>query len=775
MVADLDDTPTRCLHLAVGGAVQGVGFRPFVYRLATDLGLAGWVRNSAQGLSLEVEGSPSALQHFLQRLTAESPHQAAIQQIDSTWLAPRGYTTFTIQPSQDDGVKTALVLPDIATCVDCQRELFDAHDRRYLYPFINCTHCGPRFSIIDALPYDRPHTTMRHFDMCDPCQAEYNDPQNRRFHAQPNACPQCGPSLALWQRDGTCRSTHHDALRSAADAILRGAIVAVKGLGGFHLMVDARNEIAVHRLRQSKHREEKPFALMVPSLAVAHRHCHISPLEAHLLSSPASPIVLLRRKSSLLSAAVAPGNPNLGVMLPYTPLHHLLLRTLGFPVVATSGNRADEPLCTDEHDALDRLAGIADMFLVHNRPITRHVDDSIVRVMLGRDLVLRRARGYAPLPIGWGGAPHATQTSLPTILAVGAHVKNAVAAAAGQDIFLSQHIGDLETTEAFTAFHKALHDVPTLYDMRPTAIVCDAHPDYLSTRGALACGLPLQRVQHHVAHVLACMIDNELDAPLLGVAWDGGGYGLDGTIWGGEFLQVTETAFQRVAHFRPFPLPGGEHAMKEPRRVALGLLYTLFGDALFDMTDQAPVQAFTANERRIVHTMLAKNLNAPLTSSAGRLFDAVASIIGLRQVATFEGQAAMALEFALDGVETDDGYPFQIDEIQIDARHTTTVIDWAPLVHAILTDQQNQVSIGRIAAQFHHTLVEIIVAMAKRWAATQVVLTGGCFQNRYLTEHAVKRLRTEGFHPFWHRRVPPNDGGIAVGQIAARRRLPTTE
>ena len=758
------------LHLSVGGAVQGVGFRPFVYRLATDLGLTGWVRNAPQGLALEVEGPFASIQCFQHRLAAEAPPRASIQQLHSSWLAPLGEQVFTIQPSDTKGVNSTVVLPDIATCGDCLHELFDPNDRRYLYPFINCTNCGPRFSIIQALPYDRPKTTMREFHLCSHCQAEYNDPQNRRFHAQPNACSECGPSLALWNREGTCLSTHHEALVKAVEAIRLGAIVAIKGIGGFHFMVDAQNETAIQRLRQRKNREEKPFALMMPSLAMAKRFCHVGSLEADLLCSPAAPIVLLSRQSSVfLPSAIAPDNPNLGVMLPYSPLHHLLMHELGAPVVATSGNLASEPLCTDEQDALYRLADIADVFLVHNRPIARHLDDSIVQVIQGTTQVLRCARGYAPLPISWQtpsgvAQPETTQDLRSATLAVGAHLKSAVAIATDHNIVISQHVGDLETAEAYTAFDTMLDDLSNLHDMRPTAAVCDSHPDYLSTRRAEALGLPLHRVQHHVAHVLSCMADNELKPPLLGIAWDGSGYGLDGTLWGGEFIQVTEAAYQRVAHFRPFLLPGSEHAIKEPRRSALGLLYTLMGEELFDQLELAPLQAFSKQERVLLKTMLAKTLNTPLTSSVGRLFDAVASLIGLRQITTFEGQAAMAMEFALDGLDIDDQYSFEIDH-----RHATAIVDWKSLIDGIKTDHQNRVSPGYIAACFHNTLVEIIVAIAQYQSQEQVVLTGGCFQNRYLTKRAITRLRSEGFRPFWHRRVPPNDGGIALGQLASLR------
>jgi hydrogenase maturation protein HypF len=789
------------LRVAVYGAVQGVGFRPFVYRLATELKLTGWVLNSAQGVFIEVEGSSEKLQGFLRRLEREKPPRAFIQSLESSWFDPVGYRSFEIRPSEESGQKTALILPDIATCPDCLREIFDPNDRRYRYPFTNCTNCGPRFSIIKTLPYDRPNTTMKTFTMCPDCQAEYEDPSNRRFHAQPNACPKCGPHLELWDRRGTVLAQHDDALHRAAEAICNGQIVAVKGLGGFHLICDARNEKAVQELRRRKRREEKPFALMYPSLDLIKAHCEISELEERLLTSPEAPIVLVQKRSdaeasgsedeSVLSwrihspaPAVAPRNPYLGIMLPYTPLHHLLMAELGFPVVATSGNLSDEPICTDERKALRKLHKIADLFLVHNRPIARHVDDSIVRIVGDRELVLRRARGYVPLPIRLDSPPAPSDphpVPLPNRervqgegfpfplgkglglggvrLAVGAHLKNTVALAIGPNVFISQHIGDLETSEAFEAFQRAVTDFERLYEAQPSVIAHDLHPDYLSTKYAQQRDLSRVEVQHHYAHVLACMAENELDGPVLGVSWDGTGYGLDGTIWGGEFFAATRESYKRIAHLRRFRLPGGEQAIREPRRSALGVLYELYGDTLVhEGPDLAPLQSFPKHKLKLLHTMLHKNLNSPITSSAGRLFDAVASIIGLRQIGRFEGQAAMELEFALHEIETNESYEFALSE---------EILDWESMLLSIVNNVRDGVPVGKIAAKFHNTLVEMIVAVAQRVREERVVLTGGCFQNKYLTERAITRLRDEGFRPYWHQRIPPNDGGIALGQIVA--------
>ncbi len=720
--------------------------------------------NSSQGVFIEVEGDKQHLETFLLRLQGERPPRSFIQSLESSFLDAVGHETFEIRKSDGAGAKTALILPDIATCPDCLREIFDETNCRFRYPFTNCTNCGPRFSIIEALPYDRSNTTMKHFVLCASCRSEFEDPLNRRFHAQPNACPQCGPHLEFWDHKGNILAVHDEALVRAADAIREGRIVAVKGLGGFHLIVDARNEDAVARLRHRKHREEKPLALMYPSLEPLKLHCEVSVLEERLLTSPESPIVLLRRRTVLsqIAPVVAPRNPYLGIMLPYTPLHHLLMAELGFPIVATSGNLTDEPICTDEREALDRLGDIAELFLIHNRPITRHVDDSITRIMAGREMVLRRARGYAPLPIH-------LKSPLPPTLAMGAHLKNSIALGVGQEVFISQHIGDLETAQALRAFRKVIIDFARLYEVRPQVVACDAHPDYLSTKYAERQDLPIVRVQHHYAHVVSCMAENELEGPILGVSWDGTGYGLDGTIWGGEFLWATRETFRRVAHFRQFRLPGGESAVKEPRRSAIGLLYEIFGDRLFKMKELAPVQAFSSQELLLLQSMLQKEINAPRTSSVGRLFDAVAAIVGIRQKVIFEGQAAMELEFVLDGIETDEAYDFDIIEERA-ASHglsSPVVIDWELMLCAIIEDARAGVTTNKMAAKFHNTLAETVVSLARRAGEERVVLTGGCFQNKYLTERTIRRLQNEGFRPYWHQRVPPNDGGIALGQIAA--------
>ncbi|MEP7248687.1 MAG: carbamoyltransferase HypF [Spartobacteria bacterium] len=738
--------------MVVRGAVQGVGFRPFVYRMAMELGLQGWVVNSAQGVFIEIEGAPESLSDFARRLKAEKPARAIIQSCESSHLDAVGYDNFEIRESTDGGGKTALILPDLATCADCLREILSPNDRRFRYPFTNCTNCGPRFSIIEALPYDRANTSMKKFAMCADCTREYRDPGDRRFHAEPTACPVCGPRLQLWNSLGESVAEVDDALRETAKQIRAGKIVALKGLGGFQLLVDARNHNAVLDLRARKQREEKPFAVMFPSLDQVRACAQVTELEEQLLTSPEAPIVLSRRSAAgELSPAVAPANPNLGVMLPYTPLHHLLLRELGFPVVATSGNLSDEPICIEENEALGRLRGLADFFLVHDRPIVRHVDDSIVRLMAGREMVMRRARGYAPLPI-------TLKCSQKTVLAVGAHLKNCVALSVERNVFVSQHIGDLATREAHDAFTRSVADLSRLYDAQPDLIAHDLHPEYLSTKHALQQPGRKVGVQHHWAHIASCMAENELEPPLLGVAWDGTGYGTDATIWGGEFFLIEENSYRRVAHLRTFRLPGGDAAVREPRRSALGLLHEILGEELW--AEPEVLANFTSAELKTLRGMLRKNVNSPLTSSAGRLFDGVAALAGLRPGSTFEGQAAMELEFAVVG-GSEESYPFTLRETK------PLVIDWEPGLRALLEDRLQNIGAGVIATRFHNMLADAILAVARHFAQTKVALSGGCFQNRYLTERVINQLRAEGFQPYWPQRVPPNDGGIALGQVWA--------
>jgi hydrogenase maturation protein HypF len=737
-----------------------------VHRLAHAHHLDGWVANDPRGVVIEVEGEPAAVERFVEALAAQAPPPAAVDSLHRAPLEPLGETGFRIRHSDAAGEKTAQVLPDIATCPACLAEVLDPADRRHGYPFANCTHCGPRYSIVRSLPYDRPHTSMSGFEMCQPCRAEYTNPADRRFHAQPNACASCGPSLALWEPDGTVLTEGPQALAGAADALRSGAVLALKGLGGFHLMVDARDAKAVARLRERKPRREKPFALMVRDLEQARRLCRVDGAAAEALAAPEAPILLLpRRPDAPTHQSVAPGSPTLGIMLPCTPLHHLLLRHLDFPLVATSGNLSEEPICTDEGEAAERLGGIADLLLVHDRPIQRHVDDSVAWVLRGETRLLRRARGFAPRPVRLAA-------DAPSVLAVGGHLKNTVALSVASQVFVSQHIGDMETPQALSAFEHAVSDLLRLYQARPGILAHDLHPDYASTHWAVEyaadAGLHRVAVQHHHAHLAACLAENGAAGPALGVTWDGTGYGSDRSVWGGEFLLGGASAFRRVAHLHPFLLPGGEAAVREPRRAALALLWEVLGAEALERDDLEPVRSFDARERTLLSTVLERQLGSPVTTSAGRLFDGIAALIGPWQRSSFEGQAAMGLEFLADpGVA--DAYPVELSGGSTqagDPEPTPLVLDWRPLLQAILEQQRRGVAPAVIAARFHNALIEAILGVARAVGEPTVALSGGCFQNRRLVEGAASGLEDAGFRVFLHRQVPPNDGGLSLGQVA---------
>jgi len=738
-------------RLLVRGAVQGVGFRPFVFRCAQALHLDGWVRNTSQGVMLEAEGAHEALDRLIEMFRTAPPPNAAIDTIESCEIDARGECGFVIRESQSKGARGAAITPDIAICDDCLGELLDTGDRRHLYPFINCAHCGPRYTIVEAIPYDRARTSMRRFAMCGACRAEYDDPSSRRFHAEAIACPDCGPRLALWDGGGGALARDRPALLAAGAAVKEGRIVAVKGVGGFHLVCDACDEAAVQTLRQRKRREAKPFAVMFPDLSAIVANCRVSRAEEALLTSAARPIVLLRRVEGDVVKSVASDSPWLGALLPYSSLHHLLMREIGGPVVATSGNMSDEPIVTDEREALGRLAGVADLFLVHDRPIVRAVDDSVARVVHGRELILRRARGYAPAPINVTGVSEG-------ILALGGHLKTTIALTRKDAVLSSQHIGDLDTAAAREAHARAIADMTALYDTQPRRAACDLHPDYASTGAAT--GIPANEVQHHLAHVISCMAENGIAPPVLGVAWDGAGFEPDGAIWGGEFLHVTRNGWRRVAHLRDFPLPGGGVAMREPRRAALGLLFEAFGADAFARADLAPMAAFSESERKTLCAMLTAAINAPRTTSAGRLFDAFASLTGLRQRASYEGQAAAELEGVADGGPMTRSYEFALKEKTDGA----LILDWLPALEATLADLRGGAAAGVISSALHLGLARAVAVIARRLGERRVVLTGGCFQNARLTEATIDALLAAGCEPIWHRRVPPNDGGIALGQ-----------
>jgi hydrogenase maturation protein HypF len=721
------------VRITLRGAVQGVGFRPFAYRLATELALAGFVRNTGAGLAIEVEGPPESVERFLERLEREHPAAAVVagRQIDRL-PASGALPQFAIQPSDRNLAPTAAVLPDLATCPACLAEILDPGDRRYLYPFTNCTACGPRQTIVLDIPYDRARTTMREFIMCAECRREYENPGDRRFEAQPNACARCGPRL-------------ESRIEDAAEALAAGRIVALKGIGGYQLLADARNDDAVRLLRTRKLREQKPFAVMMPSLEIARRYCRVGPVEEGILKTPAAPIVLLEPTGDpVLAASVSKDSPYIGAMLPYSPLHHLLLRNFPFPIVATSGNRSEEPISIENTEARDRLGEIADLFLHHNRPIARPCDDSVVRIRRGRPALIRRARGYAPLPVT---VPH----ELPRVLAVGGHLKNAVAIGIGSQVFLSPHVGDLDSIESRRAFEAAVDDLLRLYRFHPDLVVCDLHPDYASTRWARASGLQVVEVQHHHAHIAACAAENHVEGPYLGVAWDGSGYGLDGTVWGGEMFAVEGSRFERIGSLRAFRLPGGEAAVREGWRVASALLIEC---------GLSWPETLDGRYRAILERVIERGINAPVASSVGRLFDAVAALTGVCSANGFEGQAAMRLECAAGHALPSAGaYPLQNG-------------DWRPMIGAVVADVCSGVAAPTISARFHNALAEWIGDTARRTGLTQVVTSGGVFQNRYLSERVEALLESRGFRMFQHRQVPANDGGIALGQAVLSGLVP---
>lgn len=753
---NLDGLSQR-FSLTIEGIVQGVGFRPYIYRLAQELGLKGWVSNNLEGVLVDIEGEKLQLEKFLFRLEKEKPLNAEITTIHLETLSIKNHQDFKIINSNNTGSKQTAIIPDIATCLECLQEILDIKDRRYQYPFTNCINCGPRFSIIENLPYDRCNTSMKNFLMCEECQTEYNLPTTRRFHAQPNACSNCGPSLEFWDNKGKVLATKADALQLAIKFIKQGKIIAVKNTGGFHLIANAFNETTISQLRQRKHRDEKPFALLYPSLELVKEHTIISSLENKILSSAISPIVLLkRREDKKLFDKVAPENPYLGIMLANNPLQHLMMKALAMPVIATSGNISEEPICIDEYEALERLNSLADGFLVHNRPITQPIDDSVVQVVLEREMVIRRARGYGSLLLE-------IESVKPGILAVGGHLKNTVAMSTTSGIYLSQHIGNLQTEKTFNIFENTLDKIKNIYQSQVFTIAHDLHSEYLSTKYAVKHAskqLTTVAVQHHYAHILSCMAENKLEVDLLGVVWDGSGYGLNNTIWGGEFLQIINKGFSRIGHLKEFPLIGSEKAVKEPRRIALGLVYEAFGEECFEY-NLPFINSFTKQELNILKQMLRNKLNTPFTSSIGRLFDGVASILGIQHYNNFEAQAAIKLEFSLSNTKIEESYNFVIDE-----KHPL-IIDWQDLLKEILSDLEKNIPIAIISAKFHNALANLVVEIAKRVAQEKVVLTGGCFQNRYLLEKTVLSLKAAGFSPYWHQRVPTNDGGISLGQIFA--------
>lgn len=785
-------------RLRVKGIVQGVGFRPYVYNAACQLGLKGLVLNDAGGVTVELEGEQDKLQLFLGRLENHLPPLAQIDNIDLQELAPLGYETFVIRESigqegLDPGASTAFVSPDIAVCPDCLREMGDYKDVRYRYPFINCTNCGPRFTIIEKNPYDRVNTTMREFPMCPSCSTEYNDPGNRRFHAQPNACTFCGPQVRLLNGEGKLVQDIDNSsigpIELAGELLKQGKILAVKGLGGYHLACDATNPVAVYRLRRKKIREDRPFAIMVPNIEVAGSLVEISQEEELLLTGKERPIILLKKRQNeqpdrllkqgtdaiIVADEVAPGNGFLGVMLPYTPLHYLLLKTGPDVLVMTSGNRSSEPIVYKDEDALKVLDGIADYFLVYNREIFRRCDDSVARVFEDKPYILRRARGFAPKPIP-------LFREVDQVLACGAEQKNTFCLTRGQNGFISHHIGDLENLETLTSFEEGIEHFQKLFSLQPKLVAYDLHPEYLSTKYALNLNIPKVGVQHHEAHIASCMAENEVQGTVLGVAFDGTGYGWDGHLWGGEFLAGDYKGFERVAHLRYIPLPGGSAAIKEPWRIAISYLRQCFGDI---WRTKAP-SSLEVNEDIIpvLEEMLDKEINSPLTSSMGRLFDGVAAVLGLRGKVNYEGQAAIELEhLAFSWVQgnaklslmSTELYSFEYKTEINNGGFNCLQIDPLALIMDIVADLKLGVNQGEIAWRFHLSVANLVITVANlirmEKGINQVCLSGGVFQNILLLRQVVHGLRQENFDVYYHSKVPCNDGGIALGQavIATER------
>lgn len=773
-MVNLTATTIQRQRLLVQGLVQGVGFRPFIYGLALRLGLDGFVLNDSEGVTIEIEGSPGQLAAFHSALRAELPPLARVDSLVTEMIAACYESGFKIVHSQAGGEKHALISPDSATCPDCLRELFDPADRRYRYPFINCTNCGPRFTIVKDVPYDRDQTTMAVFPMCPACRAEYEDPLNRRFHAQPNACPVCGPKVRLLAGDGQALEVA-DPIEAAARQLAAGSILAVKGLGGYHLACDALNEAAVARLRSRKHREAKPFALMVATLETARQLCEVNEAEEKLLRERQRPIVLLRQRPGAgLAPTVAPNYPTLGLMLPYTPLHYLLLDAFGRAVgkdrpaalVMTSGNMSDEPIAYRDGDAAARLAPVAEGWLTHDREIHMRCDDSVARVLNGSPQFFRRSRGYAPEPLRMSRAfPR-------PVLACGGHLKNTFCLAKERQAFVSHHIGDLENLETLTSFREGIEHYRRLFDIAPQAVAYDLHPDYLATRYALDLDLPYKiGVQHHHAHIASVLAEHGLTGPVIGVAADGTGYGGDGTIWGCEIMLASLLNFERLAHLAYIPLPGGDRAVRQPWRVAASLLAQVYGENFLDLDLDVPFTRQLDPARwKPLARMITGGVNSPLASSLGRLFDGVSALVGLRQEVVYEGQAAIELENI--ALPADRVYPFEIQE------GTPQILDVGPLLRAIVAELKEGVPAGVIAGRFHRSIAELLAAVCRlaraRTGLNEVALSGGVFQNRLLLEQLVSLLEEAHFTVYRNRQVPPNDGGLSLGQAAvAAARLET--
>lgn len=756
-----EDIPKR-IRCIFSGIVQGVGFRPFIYRMAVKNNLTGFVQNTPEGVIAEVEGPSGALDLFLEGVRNELPPLAKVTRMESSEIEAQHHDFFEIIPSSAEGQADVHITPDAATCADCLKELFDPANRRFHYPFINCTNCGPRLTILSAIPYDRANTSMSCFGLCEKCRAEYENPADRRFHAEPNACPVCGPQLKLYDAEGNPYQTD-DPVKTAVDLLESGHVLAIKGLGGFHLSVDAGNDEAVKKLRLRKYREEKPLAVMVRDIHAAKKIARIGDEEEILLASPQRPIILVQKnKNNLISGLVAPDVPNLGIMLPYTPLHHLLLEKKFSALVMTSANQVDEPICIGSREAIERLRNIADYYLVHNRDILVRCDDSIAFIAGKKPRLLRRARGYVPQPLTLKDSCD----SAPSILALGGQLKTTQCILKGRFAFMSPHIGDMETPQARDFFHESIALMKRITKSGPRIVACDYHPVYYSTQ--VAQELPankIVKVQHHHAHIVSCMADNQIEGKVIGLAMDGTGYGMDGNAWGGEFLIADETGFERFGHLQYIVLPGGEKAIHEPWRIAVSLLKQAYGSSWKDIAGRLNLIP-DKNQYELFDKIIDGKINSPLSSGLGRLFDGVASLIGARRQVSFEGQAAMGLEMLATG-SSGKPYPFEI----IHGKEKPYNLDIPSIIRGIVADMDAGLSSMEIAASFHQTLIDAFASMAnemrKETGLNRVVLSGGCFQNKILLEGAVDKLRISGFDVFCHSQVPANDGGISLGQAVA--------
>jgi len=741
-------------RVEINGVVQGVGFRPFIFGLAERYRLKGEVANTSGGVIIYIEGARDKISLFLEALSGSHPPLAHITDIYVHQEKLKGFNTFSIAQSRSPEKTTTLISPDMAICEDCLRELFDSDNRRFEYPFINCTNCGPRYTIIEDIPYDRPKTSMKKFKMCEQCQAEYDNPRDRRFHAQPNACSVCGPHILLCNNAGNTIDTSH-VVEKVAKLILAGDIVAIKGLGGFHLAADAQNNEAVAKLRKRKHREEKPFALMAGDIQDVEKFAYVDSEDEKLLRSARRPIVILRKKTpNNIAKEVSPRNRFFGVMLAYTPLHYLLLRKVGTPLVMTSGNISEEPIAIDNDEAIGRLSCIADYFLIHNRDIYIRSDDSIVRNMAGETRLFRRSRGYVPMPV------FINKKSV-QVLACGAELKNTICLTRDNNAFLSQHIGDLENLPTYDFFKMTIEHMKKIMDIEPEVIACDFHPNYFSTRYAFEQkDLPVIQVQHHHAHIVACMAENKNKGPVIGLSFDGTGYGADGTIWGGEVLVVDEQSFHRAAHLDCVPMPGGTASIKEPWRMAVSYLYHAYGEQIWDL-DIPFVRNINRNKIEIMIKMIQKKINSPQTSSLGRLFDGIAALIGVRTLAAFEGQAAMELEM-LANWPVRQGYEYCWTS------RDHHILSLEPIVTGVVSDIENGVSPAEISGKFHYTLTRMFAKICcfirKEANINTIALSGGSFQNNLLLTGLIENLNKFGFKVLSHRLLPPNDGNISLGQ-----------